>query len=82
MRYHLTATDIQKVASFAFTLRQTRFLAKYRSDSPESGLDLLPYINKPLVLAHCDDIDPYARHRHMPRCDYALNYEEMPLNPS
>ena len=22
--------------------------------------------------AQCDDIDPYARHRHMPRCDYAF----------
>jgi hypothetical protein len=46
-RYHLAATDIQKVASFAFTLRQTRFLAKYKSGSPESQLDLLPDINKP-----------------------------------
>jgi hypothetical protein len=24
--------------------------------------------------ADCDDIDPYARHMHMPRCDYAFIY--------
>jgi hypothetical protein len=24
--------------------------------------------------ADCDDIDPYARHRHMSRCGYALIY--------
>ena len=45
VRYHLTATNIQKVASFAFTLLQTKSQAKYRSGSPEWQLELLPDIN-------------------------------------
>jgi hypothetical protein len=28
--------------------------------------------------ADCDDIDPYARHRHTPRCDYALTHGSEP----
>jgi hypothetical protein len=40
--------------------------------STDLGPHTLP--QQSTAIADCDDIDPCGRHRHTPRCDYALIY--------